>query len=267
MRGALSVSAFVACFCFGLLLAYVAMQGVKGLNLNLFTQLPTPPGVTGGGLKNAIFGTLELVAIGGAIGVPIGLLSGIFVAEYPRNRFSSVVRFCADVLNGIPSVVVGLFAYAAFVLPFGHFSAWAGGAALAVMMVPIVARTTEEIVKLVPQSYREAALGLGATKVQTIMRVVVPAAKSGILSGVMLAVARIAGETAPLLFTAFGNDQLNTDPGQPVSSLTMKIYQYAGSPYDDWVSQAWAGALVLLLMVLVFSLLARLATRTARLAR
>ncbi|HXH61134.1 MAG TPA: phosphate ABC transporter permease PstA, partial [Fimbriimonadaceae bacterium] len=177
------------------------------------------------------------------------------------------VRFAADVLNGIPSVVIGLFAYAAFVLPFGHFSAWAGGAALAIMMVPTVARTTEEILKLVPSSYREASAGLGAKKVQTIVKVVIPAAKSGIISGIMLAIARIAGETAPLLFTAFGNDHVVTNPSQPISSLTLKIYVYAISPYQDWVQQAWAGALVLLAMVFVFGLIARFATRAAPVTR
>ena len=267
VRCAFALCAFTACFLFVVVLGYVATQGFKGLNLELFTQLPRPAGVEGGGLKSAILGTLELVAIAGAIGIPVGLLAGVFVSEFNRNRLGPVVRFCADVLNGIPSVVIGLFAYAAFVLPFGHFSAWAGGAALAVMMVPIVARTTEEIVKLVPQSYREAAAGLGATKVQTILTVVIPAAKNGIVSGVMLAVARVAGETAPLIFTAFGSDQLATNPNQPVSSLTMKIYQYAGSPYDDWVRQAWAGALVLLLIVLLFSVIARIATRPAQYAR
>ncbi|MBI1755730.1 MAG: phosphate ABC transporter permease subunit PstC [Fimbriimonas ginsengisoli] len=261
MSGVLALCALAACTVLGALLGYVAIRGFSALTPQLFTELPRPPGMGGGGLKSAILGTLELVAIAGAIGVPIGLMGGVFVAEFGRGRLGGFVRFAADVLNGIPSVVIGMFAYAAFVLPFGHFSAWAGGGALAVMMVPTIARTTEEMLKLVPSSYREAALGLGATKSQAIRSVIVPAAKSGILTGIMLGIARIAGETAPLLFTAFGSDQVNKNPAESVSSLTMKIYQYAISPYDDWIQQAWGGALVLLLLILVLSIGARLATR------
>ncbi len=267
VRWIASLSAFLVCCVLGAVLIYVAAQGIKGLSLNLFTELPRPPGVPGGGFKNAVFGTLELIAIAGAIGIPLGLMAGVFVAEFGNSWIGGLVRFAADVLNGIPSVVIGLFAYAAFVLPFGHFSAWAGGAALAVMMVPTIARTTEEMLRLVPIAYREAASGLGATKVQTILTLIIPAAKSGILAGVMLAIARVAGETAPLLFTAFGNDQLNVNPSQPVSSLTMKIYQYAITPYDDWVRQAWAGAFVLLLIILIFNLFARYAIGKTKLAR
>ena len=171
------------------------------------------------------------------------------------------MRFAADVLNGIPSVVVGLFAYAAFVLPFKHFSGWAGAGALAIMMIPTIMRTTEEMLKLVPGEFRAAALALGASKVYTVRTVILPAARSGILTGIMLAIARVAGETAPLLFTAFGSDQLATSPSEPTSSLTMKIYYYATSPFDDWVSQAWAGALVLVMFILALSLLARFSRR------
>lgn len=262
MHVVLSGAAFFACFVLGAVLLYVAIQGIRGLSLNLFTQLPRPPGVPGGGLKNAILGTIELVAIAGAIGIPIGLMGGIYVAEFGRNRLGDAVRFAADVLNGIPSVVVGLFAYAAFVLPFKHFSGWAGSGALAIMMIPTVMRTTEEMLKLVPNDFRAAALALGAGKVYTVRTVILPAARSGILTGIMLATARIAGETAPLLFTAFGSEQVASSPSAPTSTLTMMIYQYAISPYDDWVSQAWAGALILVLLILTLSLLARFSKRT-----
>ncbi|MHB8636824.1 MAG: phosphate ABC transporter permease subunit PstC [Fimbriimonadaceae bacterium] len=261
MHGVLCAAALLACAVLGAVLTYVAIQGIRGLSLNLFTQLPRPPGVPGGGLKNAILGTIELVAIAGAIGIPVGLMGGIFVAEFGQNRLGSAVRFAADVLNGIPSVVVGLFAYAAFVLPFKHFSGWAGAGALAIMMIPTIMRTTEEMLKLVPGEFRAAALALGASKVYTVRTVILPAARSGILTGIMLATARVAGETAPLLFTAFCSDQLASSPSQPTSTLTMKIYQYAISPYDDWVSQAWAGALILVTLILVLSLLARFSSR------
>ncbi|HVT13489.1 MAG TPA: phosphate ABC transporter permease subunit PstC [Fimbriimonadaceae bacterium] len=258
MRVLFSACGILACFVLGAVLYYVADHGFKGLSLQLFTQTPGPAGSDQGGLKNAMLGTVLLVGIAGAVGIPMGLLAGIYVAEFSNGRLGGLVRFAADVLNGIPSVVVGLFAYAAFVLPFGHFSGWAGGLSLAVIMIPTVARTTEDMLRLVPNSYREAALGLGASRVQMIRTVVVPAAKAGVLTGVMLAIARVAGETAPLLFTAFGNDLVNMNPGKPVSSLTMSIYLYSVSPYDSWINQAWAGALVLLLFVLTLSLAARL---------
>ena len=261
MHGVFCGAAIFACVMLGAVLAYVAIKGVGGLSINLFTQLPRPAGIPGGGLKNAIVGTIELVAIAGAIGIPVGLMGGIFVAEFGQNRFGSSVRFAADVLNGIPSVVIGLFAYAAFVLPFGHFSGWAGAGALAIMMVPTIMRTTEEMLKLVPREFRAAALALGASKVYTVRTVIIPAARSGILTGIMLATARVAGETAPLIFTAFGSDQLVTNPSEQTSTLTMMIYSYAGSPYDDWVSQAWAAALILVLLILALSLLARFSKR------
>jgi phosphate transport system permease protein len=260
-----SESGFAACGVLGAVLYYVAVKGAGGLNLAFFTELPRPAGIPGGGLKNAIVGTVELVLIAGVVGIPVGLAAGVYVAEFARGRLGSVVRFAADVLNGIPSVVIGLFAYAAFVLPFGHFSGWAGGFALAVIMIPTVARTTEDMLRLVPDSYREAALGLGASRSQMIRTVIFPAAKAGIVTGVMLGIARIAGETAPLLFTAFGNEAFTLNPTEPVSSLTMKVYQYAGSPYDDWVAQAWTGALVLLLFVFALSLGARLMISRSRL--
>ncbi len=261
MQSVLALLAFGACFVLGALLFYVIARGAKGLNLNLFTELPRPAGIPGGGIKNAILGTFTVVGIASVIGIPLGLLGGVYVAHFGSKRLGSTVRFSADVLNGIPSVVIGLFAYAAFVLPVKHFSAWAGGAALAIIMVPTILRTTEEMLRLVPNTYLEGALALGATRAQAIRSVVIPAAKSGIVTGLMLAIARVSGETAPLLFTAFGSDQMAKSPAEAVSALTLKIYQYAISPYNDWVDQAWAGALVLMVIILVISSVARFAVR------
>ena len=261
MRSLAGLAAIVACTGLFLVLAFVTKNGLPGLNLNLFTQDPHPAGMPGGGLRPAILGTLMLVAIASTIGIPIGILGGIFLSEYPESKLGFPFRFAADVLNGIPSVVIGLFAYAAFVLPFKQFSALAGGAALGIMMIPTVIRVTDEMMRLVPQGLREASLGLGASRMQTTIRVVLPAAKKGVVTGLLLAIARISGETAPLLFTAFGSQQVTTNVREPVSSLTLKIYEYASSSADDWVAQAWSGALVLVLMILVISILARLATR------
>jgi phosphate transport system permease protein len=265
VRSAFTACGGVACLALGAVLFYVASHGIGRLRPELFTHLPAAPGTPGGGLKSAILGTIELVIIAGAVGIPIGLMAGVYVAEFARGRLGSAVRFAADVLNGVPSVVIGLFAYAAFVLPFGHFSGWAGGLGLAVIMIPTVARTTEDMLRLVPDSYREAALGLGASKAQMIRTVIFPAAKAGVVTGVMLGIARIAGETAPLLFTAFGNDNVNFNPSQPMGSLTMKVYLYATSANDDWIAQAWSGALVLLLFVFALSLTARLLVSRSRL--
>ncbi len=258
---ALAICTLVACAVLFFLLSYVSVQGARALNIPFFTQLPHPPGDPGGGIMNSIVGTLVLIGIASCVGIPIGLLGGIFLSEFGKSRIGTAIRFAADVLNGIPSVVIGMFAYAAFVLPFGHFSAAAGGIALGIMMIPTIIRTTEEVLRLVPGSIREASLGLGATRTRTILAIVIPAARGGVVTGIMLAIARIAGETAPLLFTAFGTDAFSTSFSQPISSMTLKIYQYAISPYDDWIAKAWAGALTLLFLVFVFSLLARLATR------
>jgi phosphate transport system permease protein len=246
-------------------LYFVVSHGISSLNLAFFTQMPKPVGETGGGMANAIAGTLILTGLGAAFAIPIGILSGVYISEYSGSRFASLVRFAADTLNGVPSIVVGVFAYAVFVLPFKQFSALAGGAALGIMMIPIITRTTEELLRLVPASLREGALALGATRARAVFTVVVPAALPGILTGVLLALARIAGETAPLLFTAFNNRFWSTDVRQPISSLTVQVFTYAISPYEDWHRQAWAGALVLVGMVLVGALLARVAT--ARLER
>jgi len=261
MRGVAGLTALVACIVLFLVLGFVVKEGLPGLNLDLFTQLPKPPGEPGGGLKMAIVGTLILISIAGVIGIPIGVLGGVFLSEYPESKFVFPIRFAADVLSGIPSVVIGLFAYAAFVVPVKHFSALAGGAALGIMMIPTIIRVTDEMMRLVPHGMREASVGLGATRMQTTLRVILPGARKGVMTGILLSVARVAGETAPLLFTAFGTNQFSTNLKLPISSLTMKIYEYAGSAYKEQLQQAWSGALVLVLIILVLSLTARLATR------
>jgi len=244
-----------------MILFYVISHGAAALNWDFFTQIPKPVGESGGGMANAIVGTLILIAIAGSIAVPVGVVAGIHLAEYGGTRFAFAVRFAADVLNGVPSIVIGIFAYGLVVLPVHRFSALAGGFALAIMMIPIVTRTTEELLKLVPPGLREGALALGATRTRAMFTVIVPAALPGIVTGILLALARIAGETAPLLFTAFGNRFWSTSLTQPIGSLTVQIFTYAISPYEDWHRQAWAGAFVLVAMILILSILARLVTR------
>jgi len=244
-----------------LLLFYVARQGLPALDLAFFTQLPKPVGEPGGGMANAITGTLVLIGLASAVGLPVGILGGIYLAEFGNNRFGWTVRFAADVLAGVPSIVIGIFVWAAVVAPMKHFSALAGGAALGIMMIPTVMRTTEELVRLVPVSQREAALALGATHWRTVFKVVLLAAKGGVITGVLLAVARIAGETAPLLVTALGNSFWSVRLDEPIASLPVQIFTYAISPYDDWHAQAWAGALVLVALILLLSVAARYATR------
>lgn len=260
-----AVSVALALLPLAAVLYFVLSQGLSSVNLAFFTQMPKPVGEAGGGMANAIAGTVILTGLGACVAIPIGILSGIYISEYGGTRFASVVRFAADTLNGVPSIVIGVFAYAVFVLPFRQFSALAGGAALGIMMIPIITRTTEELLKLVPSTLREGALALGATRARAVFTVVLPAALPGIMTGILLALARIAGETAPLLFTAFNNRFWSTDLGQPISSLTVQVFTYAISPYEDWHRQAWAGALVLVGMVFVSALLARLTT--ARLER
>jgi phosphate transport system permease protein len=259
--GFCALSVLVALVPLALLLFFVVVQGVQALNFDFFTKMPKPVGETGGGLANAIVGTLILTGLGSLFAIPIGILSGVYMSEYAGTRFASLARFAADTLNGVPSIVIGVFVYGIAVLPFKQFSAIAGGLALGVMMIPIIARTTEELLLLVPGTMREGALALGATRSRAVFSVVVPAALPGIITGVVLALARIAGETAPLLFTAFSNRFFTTKLTQPIASLTVMIYTYAQSPYDDWHRQAWAGALVLVAIVLLCSLLARFATR------
>ena len=244
-----------------LLLYFVVRQGLGALTWTFFTHTPLPVGETGGGMANSIVGTLIVCAVAALMAVPVGILSGIYMSEYAGSRFASIVRFAADTLNGVPSILIGLFAYMVAVLPFRQFSALAGGFALGVMMMPIIARTTEELLLLVPGTIREGALALGATRAGAVFGVVVPAALPGIVTGVLLAFARVAGETAALLFTAFNNRFFSTSLTEPISTLTVQVYTYATGPYTDWHRQAWAGAIVLVSIVLVCSIMARLATR------
>jgi phosphate transport system permease protein len=244
-----------------LVLYYVVVQGISGINLDFFTKLPKPVGEPGGGMGNAIVGSLILVGLASLVGLPIGILGGIYLAEFGTNRFAWTVRFLADVLSGVPSIVIGIFIWAMVVVPTQRWSAMAGGAALGVMMIPLVMRTTEELVRLVPMSLREASLSLGATHWRTVFKVVLVAAKGGVVTGVLLAVSRIAGEAAPLLMTAGATTFWSTRLDQPMPSLPVQIFLYAMQPYDDWHRQAWAAALVLVTMVLVLSIAARYATR------
>jgi phosphate transport system permease protein len=244
----------------GFVLFYVVTQGVGALNLDFFRHVPAPVGETGGGMANAIVGTAMIVGLGAMFAIPIGVISGIYASEYAGTRFASMTRFAADTLNGVPSIVVGVFVYGIAVMPFKQFSALAGGLALGIMMVPLIMRTTEELLRLVPSNLREGALALGATRARAVFTVVLPAALPGIMTGILLALARIAGETAPLLFTSLNNPFWSTDVRQPMATLTVQIFAYAISPYKDWHRQAWAGALVLVAIVLLCSLAARVAT-------
>jgi phosphate transport system permease protein len=255
------LSVIIALVPLGFILFFVVTRGVGALNWDFFTQLPKPVGEQGGGMANAIVGTLMLSGLGAIFAIPVGIVSGVYMSEYAGTKFAGAVRFAADTLNGVPSIVIGVFVYGIVVLQMRQFSMLAGSVALGVMMIPIIARTTEELLRLVPQTLREGALALGATRARATFSVVLPAALPGIITGVILALARIAGETAPLLFTSFNNRFWNTNPLQPTASLTVQIFTYASSPYEDWHRQAWAGALVLVSIVLTCSILARWATR------
>jgi phosphate transport system permease protein len=244
------------------ILAYLLKQGASALSLDFFTNMPRPVGEAGGGMANAIVGTLILIGIASAVGLPVGIGAGLYLAERGGTRLANLVRFLADVLNGLPSIVMGIFAWQFLVRPFGHFSALAGGVAIGAMMIPLVTRTTEEMVRTVPQSLREAALALGYPRWRTSLQIVLRTALGGIVTGVLVAVARVAGETAPLLFTAFGNQFWSTDVTQPIAALPLQVFVYAISPYDEWHAHAWAGALVLIALVLVISVLARFAVRS-----
>jgi phosphate transport system permease protein len=244
-----------------LIFAFLLAQGASSVNLSFFTQLPKPVGEPGGGMANAIVGSLILIGLAAGLGLPLGILGGIYMAESRDPRLPNAVRFLADVLNGVPSIVIGIFAYTIVVLPMRRFSALAGGVALGIIMLPIVLRTTEEMVRLVPSSLREAALALGIPEWKMLLRVVLPAARAGIITGVMVAVARIAGETAPLLFTAFGNRFWQHGLDQPIAALPLQIFSYAISPFDDWHRQAWAGALVLIAAIFLATLVVRLVTK------
>jgi phosphate transport system permease protein len=262
---ACALAVLLALVPLALVLFFVVSQGVQALSFNFFTRMPVPVGEAGGGMANSIVGTLILTGLAGLMAIPIGVVSGIYMSEYPGTRLTSAVRFAADTLNGVPSIVIGVFAYGVAVLPFKQFSAIAGGLALGIMMIPIIARTTEELLLLVPGAMREGALALGATRARAVFTVIVPSALPGIITGIVLALARVAGETAPLLFTSFNNRFFTTRLTEPISSITVQVFTYAISPYEDWHRQAWAGSLVLVTFVLVCSLLARFAT--ARVAR
>jgi phosphate transport system permease protein len=255
------VSAILVVAPLGLVFYYLLKNGASSVNWAFFTRLPTPVGVTGGGMANAILGTVQLLCLAAAIGIPLGILGGVYLAEYGSNRGNSMLRFVADVLNGVPSIIWGVVVYGLAVLPFKGFSAYAGGLALGLMMIPLIMRTTEEVILLVPNGYREAALALGIPRRKMIIRIVMKTASKGIVTGILLALARVAGETAPLLFTAFGNRFWNHDLTQPIAALPLQIFTYAISPYEDWHRQAWAGALVLLVGIFVVNVSVRVLTR------
>jgi phosphate transport system permease protein len=251
------VCAVVAVSVLFFILGYLVFHGGTSINWNFFTKLPAPVGESGGGMANAIVGSAKLLLLAALIGVPIGFLGAIYLAEFSGNSVAFVVRYAADLLNGVPSIVIGIFAYSLAVLPFKHFSTLAGGLALGFMMVPITLRSTEEFLRAVPRALREGAMALGASKSKTIATVIVPAAYRGILTAILLAFARVAGETAPLLFTAFGSRFWSPGWNQPTASLPVMIFTYAIAPYEDWHRQAWAAGLVLLGLILVINILAR----------
>jgi phosphate transport system permease protein len=256
----LTVTGFCALFATGTLLfilGYLFVHGASSLTWAFFTKLPTPVGEAGGGMANAIVGSGKLLLLATAVGVPIGFLGGVYLAEFGGTTFSYVVRYVTDLLNGVPSIVIGIFAYTLIVLPQKHFSTLAGGLGLGVMMIPIAVRSSEEFLRTIPNSLREGAVALGASKARAILTVVIPAAKNGIMTGIMLNLARVAGETAPLLFTSFGNRYWSSGWEQPISALPVMIFTYAISPYQDWHNQAWAAGFVLLSLVLAVNIFAR----------
>ena len=243
------------------ILAYLVISGGRYLSIDFFTKLPKPVGETGGGMANAIVGSVKLLLLASTIGLPIGFLGGVYLAEFGGKTFPFIVRYTTDLLNGVPSIVIGIFAYTLIVLPMRHFSTFSGGVALGIMMIPIALRTTEELLRSVPMSLREGALALGASKATAIITVVIPAALRGIISGVMLDLARVAGETAPLLFTSFSNRFWSPGWNSPTASLPVMIFTYAIAPYDDWHRQAWAAGFVLLMLVLLTNIIARITFR------
>jgi phosphate transport system permease protein len=255
------VSAILVIAPLGLVFFYLLVNGAGSVNWDFFTKLPAPVGEAGGGMANAIVGSLELLALAGVIGIPVGVLGGVHLAEYGSARVNSILRFLADVLNGVPSITWGVVVYGLVVLRFKGFSAYAGGLALGLIMIPLILRTTEEVVLLVPNGYREAALALGVSRWKTIVHIVMKTASKGIITGILLALARVGGETAPLLFTAFGNRFWNHSLSQPIAALPLQIFTYAISPYDDWHRQAWAGALILVTGVFCVNVIVRILTR------
>ena len=255
------ISALLVIAPLALVFFHLLVNGAGSINWDFFTKLPAPVGAAGGGMVNAIVGSLELLALASAIGIPVGVLGGVYLAEYGSTRINSILRFLADVLNGIPSITWGVVVYGLVVLRFKGFSAYAGGLALGLIMIPLILRTTEEVILLVPNGYREAALALGVARWKTIVHIVMKTASKGIITGILLALARIGGETAPLLFTAFGNRFWNHSLSQPIAALPLQIFTYAISPYDDWHRQAWAGALVLVTGVFCVNVVVRFLTR------
>ncbi|MBI4822957.1 MAG: phosphate ABC transporter permease PstA [Nitrospirae bacterium] len=251
------VSAVIGISLLFLILGYVFYKGVRGINLDFFLRLPTPVGVSGGGMSNALIGSLYLIGFASLFSIPIGILIGVYLSEFGRGAFASLVRFLTETLAGLPAIVAGIFAYTVIVIPMRKFSALAGSFALSILMLPIIVKSTEELLKMVPRDLREASLALGIPKWKTIVKVVLSTAKSGILTGIILAVARAGGEAAPLLFTALGNSYMNLYPHEPMASLPVQLYVYAVSPYEDWHQKAWASALVLVGIVLIASVTAR----------
>jgi len=252
------ICAFVTASALFFILGYLLWNGGKSLDWNFFTKLPLSAGELGGGMANAIVGSAKIVALGALMGVPVGFLSGIFLAEFSNKAMANIIRYTADLLNGVPSIVIGIFAWTVLVVPMRHFSAWAGGFALSLMVIPVTLRATEQFLSQVPLSLREGALALGASKWRSVATVVVPAARTGIMTGIILGVARVSGETAPLLFTALNNQFWSKGFGEPTASLPVMIYTHAISAYDDWHRQAWAAGLVLLGLVLVANIAARM---------
>ena len=255
------ISVLAALIPLFIILFYTLSQGISSINWDFFTKMPKPAGEAGGGMANALVGSAILLGLGSIVGLPIGILSGIYLSESRHSVFAGAVRFLAEVLNGIPSIAVGVFAYIVIVIPMHRFSAIAGGFALGILMIPVVTRTTEEMMNLVPNSYREAALGLGISRWKTTLFIILPTALKGIITGVLLSIARAAGETAPLLFTALGNRFWSTQLDQPIASLTVFIYDYSKAPFDDWIRQSWAAALVLIMVILFINITFRLVTR------
>jgi len=264
MKALFLLSAFLVILPLFLIFFDLLWKGAKELKWSLLTDLPRPVGEPGGGIANGILGTLTVTGLAMAGGIPLAVLTGIYLAEYGKGAFASVVRFAVDLLAGVPSIILGIFGYVLWVLPMKRFSAWAGASALAMIFIPIVVRTTEEMLKTVPVSVREGALALGIERWKTTLFITVRTAAAGIITGILLAMARILGETAPLLFTALGNQFWQTGLDQPIATIPLQVFSYAISPYDDWHDKAWAGAVVLILMVLVLSIGARLLVRTRR---
>jgi phosphate transport system permease protein len=258
----LSVAAIIATLPLLFIVFHLLKNGLSAAQLSFFTENPRPVGDGGGGMANAIVGTLVIVGMACVMGIPLGIGGGLYLAEYRGSRLATVVRFLSDVLNGLPSIVIGIFAWELLVRPVGHFSAIAGSVALGAMMIPLVTRTTEEMIRTVPRTLREAAMALGYSRWRTSLTIVLRTALPGIATGALLAIARISGETAPLLFTALGNQFWSLEPGRPMAALPLQVFTYAISPYDEQHAQAWAGALVLISLVLIFSIIARWATRS-----